>query len=614
MIQGLCTFPGIDAVLSATYSLQHGISPGVCTIECKPQGNFASEGGDLVFDYGGTRLVFPQCKVDSHSFRFTESGQIWSLQILDRRWKWVDFKEISGHYNVRLDTFAILKSTEKTPQDLARFCLQAMGEGNYDVSQLPNDTRPEVHWEAENPAQALQKLVEPLGCRVVLGIDNAVRICLVGQGGTLPSESILTASIGINPPEKPDSIKVVCGKTRFQADFVLEAVGLDLDGTIRPINELSYKPTNGWENESPGHYLGVKLLLALRNPEYARELAKATVFRWYRITLNDIRRSIVHLPGFGFLGAPYTVHGCPWPIHSLLQVLPIEDVQVATYGDAALDPDDFRPPGQPPGQQAPEPPKINDPDDLIRLDFSRKSLKAMVWGQWWTGSAKYGNSSDENNAPVMDPKYETKAIYYYPFTINKELGIVEFQKYVVKLEDRSTGEGGGKKFKPADLKLRCAVSVREKGSLTWHRHGKTQSLGGRWGTGPKIVQRDEIVLNRRAVFSSRYFDDYAIKDNRDEVDKESDYYLRGAALHYQTTTPEEVHYVGILPLNPDGAIQSVTWSVSNTNGATTTAARNDEFTFTQGLPSYRERRLLEKLRQSHLNQAFAEVDKKRAEK
>lgn len=56
----------------------------------------------------------------------------------------------------------------------------------------------------------------------------------------------------------------------------LEAVGLDTDGQIKLIDELSYKPAAGWGQEWHA------VFPSITNPAH-RELAVRSVFRWYRI-------------------------------------------------------------------------------------------------------------------------------------------------------------------------------------------------------------------------------------------------------------------------------------------------------------------------------------------
>ncbi len=147
-----------------------------------------------------------------------------------------------------------MTDTERTPQELAELYLNAMGEVDYDISELPDDTRPPVDHDYDNPAEALAALCESLGCRIVLQLDNTVKLVRSGAGAGLPAEFLLEDSLTIDLPEKPDKIAVVCGPSLYQVDFPLEAVGLDRDttsggdptDTIKPIDELSYKPSGGW--------------------------------------------------------------------------------------------------------------------------------------------------------------------------------------------------------------------------------------------------------------------------------------------------------------------------------------------------------------------------------
>ena len=97
--QGLAHFPGIDQLLSASITLGHGISPSSAKLQIAPQVNFAAETGTLSFEYDGTTVAFPDCKVDRSSMDRNERGEVVQLSILDRRWKW-RFGQISGKYNV----------------------------------------------------------------------------------------------------------------------------------------------------------------------------------------------------------------------------------------------------------------------------------------------------------------------------------------------------------------------------------------------------------------------------------------------------------------------------------------------------------------------------------
>ncbi|MCX8092493.1 MAG: hypothetical protein N3I86_16450, partial [Verrucomicrobiae bacterium] len=70
-----------------------------------------------------------------HLFDLIENAgraRVYRVRIQDRRWKW-RFGQISGEYNVRRDDNQqnFLLGTARNPQQLARLCLDAMGEQNY---------------------------------------------------------------------------------------------------------------------------------------------------------------------------------------------------------------------------------------------------------------------------------------------------------------------------------------------------------------------------------------------------------------------------------------------------------------------------------------------------
>ncbi len=314
--QGLLSFPGVDLVRSWSFTLSHGITPGVAHVEIAPQFDIPAEIGTMTISFGDIELDFPGCVLDSALVRRDRSGMVVHLAILDRRWAW-RYGAVSGRYNVRQKDGALDTTTEMAPQDLAALLLSTMGESDFDVSGLPNLARPEVDWVYANPAQELADLAESLGCRVVLDLDSRVSLAPAGYGADFPGTGTeRTQNFGIDPPTLPDSLLLVGGPTRFQTMFRLEAVGLDATGEILPINSLSYAPQEGWGNEA---YLGFSNV----TPADSRALARRTVYRWYRIKCT----------------APFTtegqfqIAGYDGPVQNLWQILPVEQGQVTTYTD-----------------------------------------------------------------------------------------------------------------------------------------------------------------------------------------------------------------------------------------------------------------------------------------
>ncbi len=300
------TFPGINQIVSLSLTFSHGITPSVFTLVIAPQEDFEGIAGNLVVFDGVATRTFYDCKVDRHTFEYNEQGQIWRLQLLDRRWKW-RWGAISGYYNARNDDNTVKQvppGNQQSPQQLATLCLKAMGESGFDVGQLPNTALPTVEWDGDLPAEALAQICDDLGCRVVLTLANKVKLCPVGVGAQLPEDDlVIDDSLTIDPLEQPDKMAVLCGRDRFQVDLQLEAVGLNNDNTIQPVDSLLYKPANGWGAENPDFFLGVA--------EKFRQRAKDTVWKWYRIVTPCV------VPDFG-------------QVITLDQLCPIEDQQVAT--------------------------------------------------------------------------------------------------------------------------------------------------------------------------------------------------------------------------------------------------------------------------------------------
>lgn len=572
-LQGYITFPGIDQVIEGSFTLSHGITPSVCTLDIQPQADFVAAVGELVIVFGDVELVFPDCRIDQASFRYGPDGLVWGLSIWDRRWRW-QFGDLSGTYNERIPLGqggSIDAYTLRTPQQLLTLCLLAMGETAFDVSQAPNDSRPEVRWVNEVPARSLAELCDLLDCRVVLGLDNSVRVCRAGVGQDLPSDGVMQDALLFHTPAQPDSITVVCAATRYQADFMLEAVGKDTNGNVVPINQLSYAPKAGWgltAGTSPEFFEDLAIYAPNLNLSQQqqqiqrslhpspRDLACATVFRWYRVSMQapDQQGKKPQIPGWG--GKPGNRVAALW------QILPIEDVMVQGYEDS---------------------------DGLFH------SSPAQVYGVWTT---------------LHDLAYQPAPVgtIYDPdaFTIDTDRGIVMFDEQVYILAQdqtpppppfawlpKSQWPPAAAFIKQAQLYLRCAVSVRDPDTSAWDRYRRVlASTGVLLGTPTRVLRHEEIRLDVAPVYGPNF----AVKGlttTEQFVARECDYYLAAAAAEYHLDTPQDRVYMGLrADVAPDGAVQQVTWSVGP-RGATTRASRNTEWH--PVVPPYRERRQLERL-------------------
>lgn len=670
IVLGYMTFPGIEQVERGSFTLSHGITPSIATIEIQPQEGFVTIVGPMVITQGDVTLVFPNCRLDSASFQYNQSGMIWRLSIMDRRWKWA-FGAISGHYNQRFNSILPFGSidafTLKSPQELCSLCLDAMGETGYDVSQVPNEPRPQTDWEAEIPAQALASLAESLGCRIVLRLDNTVQVARVGVGEGLPTDGIEADGMAVSVFRRPDKLRFLCGPTRYQVDFKLEAVGLDVDGLVKPIDDLSYAPQGvpgvvsftpggniingtafamgayndtltctigadtsiptvvakitqacnssvlpgfrsfvywtdgavvyaqgvdttvdmskvnaaasgtatitkatvaatipaGWGNyagTSPPDFMDIvgwetpigtpppaqlQLKTWFVNP---RELARASVFRWYRISMEavDDPNLTPLIPGFGdFPGQR---------IQARWQILPCEDVQVEGFYDE---------------------------------DRNFQSFPAWVWGvstqgTFWGGWGGDIKTSDGNGNSLPGQFVETT------FSVDKEIGVVKFDEPVYK----NVRGNPDWTIAPADLYVRLAVSVKDYASNAPYRYYKDLDFPNPVGTQPRYLLHDEEKMQIAPIYDADY-NVVGLKTTSFEVDPAADYYLNAVSYEYQLPTPQDITYLNVLPISPDGAIQQVTWTVDATSGCGTRASRNTEWN--PIVPAFRERLMLARM-------------------
>lgn len=610
-LQGLVSFPSINQIIAFDYTLAHGITPSVATLTVAPQAGFAALDGDLVLTFGSTQVVLPNCRINRHSFQFNEQGLIWRLSLYDKRWRW-KFGRVTGSFNLRkhkLGDFddTLDRSTEMRPTALAKMCLYEMYEDLYDLSRMPDTARPEIHWDNVNPAQALADLVEHLGCRIVLKTGGLVSVEPVGLGAPLPDGAIIQRSLSIDPPTLPDAIVAVGGPTRYQVDVLLEPCGLDVDGNVKAINDLSYKPAGGWGSKGgamPNHFQSVE-------DGVARQLAKETVFRWFRIAPQPL----------GIDGQPLKIPGYDDPIRVAEQILPIESVQVETFVDQALVM------------------QVQDKNNAVPVtQRTPRSKPALVWG-WhnpddlsFVPKPPLSLTQDINNSllppsntahPIQGTNAK-KSILPDGYSIDTHHGIVKFRNYkamfILTAADLAVINGGSEMglytrqklggnnltspyLIPAVLGLRCACSIRDPAAKVPDRYERLINLAGQKPpgrtTGPRVLRHDEIVLN---IWGQRPGIDNALQGVRDTkkqgmmpdspgVDEQLDYYVQAALAEYQTPSPEEAQYAGIMAVDPDGAIQTVSWTISQA-GAFTHVTRNSEM---MAVPvPYRERRFFEK--------------------
>ena len=525
--QGICTFTGIAATKGWDFTFGPGVTPSVCvitTLENRSLGVGLT--GNLVLEQDGLTLTFPDCRIASRTITSGRGGTYVKLAIQDRRWKW-QFTQIDGSYNVRKSASNIIR--KKTPQELATLLFQAMGETDFTVSDLPNgpDVWPEANWQGVPAAPLLSELCNSLGCMVVLdAATNKAKIVKIGEGTALPPGGrIIRQSSPTVLNAVPDEVRFVTGPALFQTGFYLEPVGVDIDDTVKPINDLSYKPAVGWGYVDPYGFYSVTGTYT-RGSEILekRDLAKATVWKMYRVWTTEI---LLNFQIQSLLGTPYTTN-------KLQDFLPLRQTKIETF---------------------------------IDKDGEEKEKAYEIFGTYALPEKQAVFTGEDNS----NLEYVPNAWH----RLDGNTGIVYFNQPMFYW-------GIGNEVLAAKLDLRTSFAVNKDGILI--RHEEFRSMvqpGEELGTGPFLIRRPDtvrkVVERLAAVFS----------DNGPDIKKEADYYIDQWKRTLESNTALSRIYSRIIQWSVDGLTMQITWSGGAGRPATTQISQGSEHN--PYVPSYRKK-------------------------
>lgn len=514
-MQGLIFYPGLLRVNRASVSIGHGITPSVFTVTLAPQAELPRETGPVGLTYGKYSRLFPDCKIDQVSFS-TDGAKLLSVSILDRRWKWA-FGTLSGYYNIRNADGTIrgfldfadrraVSNTERTPQELATLCLEAMGEKRFDVGDLPNDARPMVEWESENPAAALAELCDQLGCRIILRIDDTVAIRRLNVGGALPSLNFINRrDAALDPAEMPDELRAVCAPTYFQTDLRLEAVAEEPDGSLVPLNEASYMPVGGWSLADVPEFNAIA-------DQTLRNLAKRSVFRFFR------PRMTADVVGWG-------------TAEKLDQLLPLNDVQV----------------------------------DAVEVNGIMEPKPAIVFGVWTAEGGESVNQATQL-APVADDQDET---VLRDFSIDRERGLIITSDYIYKLAGEVPALTVAEPdliFRSAVTVREPETMAYVRYERIRENRGRKFGTGPKLikHDDIRLTYRADYLADGAGGYTAG-----PITTNVKEVNAEADYYLDQEAALFNPITAETIVYSGLYPIELDGVIHRVSYNIGAPFASTT---------------------------------------------
>lgn len=575
------SWPGVLAVETLAGTVSHGITPGTFVLVTYPQTAQPAEYGTLAFGDGIRRVVLPDCKVTGISGQAAGDGQVWILRIEDRRWRWPGLGTISGHYNRVDERGKLVPWTIRSPEELCRLCLAAMGENpaTYRLIVPPgltsqvganvdrylelgenfrqSITNPEVIWDNTPPAEALARLVEQFQCRLIYQPNlNRVLVAPLGRGRALPPGPCEVIAPAVNAPIVPRRVGIVGAPIRIQCRVPLEAVGKEWDGSFRPVNDLSYKPPGGWKNCLPPTFAAVVATDRLSYFE-AVSLAQESVFRCFRVRNIDpgqpMAKGPLALPWFGKLKRRHQIILQPTKAE---QVVPAPRGNVGQAGNAGA----FATSG-------------------IRPEFYNgysRDQQAVVYGRV--------DKACVNQVTWVGPPVNTKATdkVRVSFAIDPMQQVVTFAEPVWR---RDTFGNGESVYSFPSLVLETAVLVTHQETGAFIRYEQSYPVAG--GRGPDEWQsRDDVQISIVGDYTvtespslSQPDDRHVLKgfrflDLADAIPR-ADYYAKSLADKYQLTGGGTNQYVGIVPIDPDGFIQQVSWGIG-AGGPSTTASGNSE--------------------------------------
>lgn len=281
MPQGTISYTGVSYPKGGVYTQTLGVHPDRVSMNCIPQGTTIPATGTVTFSYDGASITLPNCFLDDVKVvSDANDGHLLSLTLLDRRWRWHYAPPISGYYNVYRAGVQVT-AKKKSLRALAELLLQQMGEATPNVSALSSSIYPEVRWDAERPAQALEQLLREHGFSVTLGFGSeTVTVVQIGAGTGLTTNTFeMMISSTVDPQTRPQYCRVCYGPSKMQARIKLEAVALETDNTWVPADSVSYKPTDGWKVEHPARLPATQAT----KTQDETDRALKSVFRAYRI-------------------------------------------------------------------------------------------------------------------------------------------------------------------------------------------------------------------------------------------------------------------------------------------------------------------------------------------
>jgi hypothetical protein len=285
---------GISQTIRGVYTNSNGWLPGVAVVDVLPGALAIDSVVDLAFTDGYQSVTIPACRVVrvEEGFDVDRRDVFQRLTLLDRRWRWMGNGQITGTYNIRKNNGTFETGSERTPRQLMALIFDALGEAAYDVSLVPNVSRPFVSWDLSLPAVMGNRILRELGCDVSYDVvTNSFRVYPIGQGAVPSFSEVVNPTNSVVLANIPYSVTAYSGHASFQEKWKLKPLAEETDGELVAAADVSYAPAGGWTDEDDPENL-----LAGGDPS-DQAAANRSVFRVFQI--EEMPDDTLNLPAYG---------------------------------------------------------------------------------------------------------------------------------------------------------------------------------------------------------------------------------------------------------------------------------------------------------------------------
>ena len=286
------TFDGVHIHESLDFTISLGSTADNNSFRF-PGGGYIVTTATLFLTDGTNSLNFHNLEPIRYGERTSGSGLVTTVQIADLRRKWATRGHITGEFNKPKKDGTV--NQQKNSQELAELLVLAMGATVYDVSALPVDHYPYVLWEMAKPGSELNSLCDDHGCVLSVDFNGNPEVFKLGVGAGWPAGDYTESEAGQEATFKPEAYRIRGARAVVQRTSELIPVGLDTDGSVKPIADLSYysvitgmysgsddnaKVANGVKN---GFYEMRLQTGATALQKKQQECATKSVWRWFRV-------------------------------------------------------------------------------------------------------------------------------------------------------------------------------------------------------------------------------------------------------------------------------------------------------------------------------------------